>query len=268
MWPKTERNLSLRWGDYIGALGLGLSGVMLIGWPVNSWGWYIWALGLMSLLGGTYRFGRSLMLLYVSVAILGLASISASLEWSHIFLMGILLSVVVSLPYAVSSMIYKDYLFDWRLLWLPMWSWRRVVYIGLVMLLTTLLLPGYFRATTAYLNWPVTWEWASVVSLGVGIAVLGVWDELFFVITVLRFLQLFLPFPLANALQALLYMSFLYALGFRGWGYVLIFLFAYSQGWVWRRTESLGFLIAVHWAVDVVLFLALLDAHFPGILAI
>jgi hypothetical protein len=57
--------------------------------------------------------------------------------------------------------------------------------------------------------------------------------------------------------------SFLYELGFRGWGPLLIFPFALSQGYVFKTTKSLLYIITVHLTIDFMLFLVLIHLHHP-----
>jgi membrane protease YdiL (CAAX protease family) len=105
---------------------------------------------------------------------------------------------------------------------------------------------------------------ANLLKLFIGTNVLGIWDELFFVITVLAILRRYLPFIWANGAQAILWTSFLYELGFRGWGPVAIFPFALLQGYIFKRTDSLLYILTIHLTIDLVLYLALVHAYHPG----
>jgi membrane protease YdiL (CAAX protease family) len=47
-------------------------------------------------------------------------------------------------------------------------------------------------------------------------------------------------------------------MGFHGWGYPLVYLLALAQGVVYNKTNSLTYLIAIHWMVDLVLVFLLI----------
>ena len=51
--------------------------------------------------------------------------------------------------------------------------------------------------------------------LFVGVNAVGIWDELFFICVVLALLRPHFPFWLANLLQAAVFVSFLWELGYR-----------------------------------------------------
>ena len=72
-------------------------------------------------------------------------------------------------------------------------------------------------------------------------------------------------FPLwqANLLQAIIFVSFLWELGYRAWGPLLTFPFALLQGWLFAKTRSLGYVLAVHLLFDAIVFLAIVHAHNP-----
>jgi hypothetical protein len=63
-------------------------------------------------------------------------------------------------------------------------------------------------------------------------------------------------------LQAVLFTSFLFKLGFTGWGPVMIFIFAIIQGVVFRKTDSLFYVITIHGVLgDVILSVAFFDKN-------
>ena len=109
---------------------------------------------------------------------------------------------------------------------------------------------------------------AGISLLFIGTNALGIWDELFFIITVLALLRRHLPFFWANAIQAVLFTAFLYELGFRGWAPLAIYPFALLQGIVFKKTHNLLYIIAIHLTIDFVLFLALINAHHPHLVDI
>lgn len=124
------------------------------------------------------------------------------------------------------------------------------------------------QTTGAYQNWVVENDPYHLFILFLGTNGLGIWDELFFIVTVLALLKRHMPFHQANLVQALLFTSFLYELGFRGWAPFIIYPFALLQGLVFRRTDNLVYIIAIHLTIDFVLYLALINAHHPQLLNI
>lgn len=109
---------------------------------------------------------------------------------------------------------------------------------------------------------------ASVIRLFAGTNAVGLWDELAFIVITLSVLRRFLPFLWANLLQAILFTSFLYELGFTSWGPFFIFPFAILQGLIFKNTESIAYVVTIHLSLDFVLFLAIINAHHPGWCAI
>ena len=63
------------------------------------------------------------------------------------------------------------------------------------------------------------------------------------------------------ALQTVIFVSFLWELGYRAWGPLLTIPFALVQGWIFRLTRSLTYIVCVHLLFDLVLFLVLVHAH-------
>ena len=57
----------------------------------------------------------------------------------------------------------------------------------------------------------------------------------------------------------MLFTSFLWELGFHAWGPLFIYPFALVQGWIFKLTRSLTYIVCVH-----LLFLVLVHAHNPG----
>lgn len=144
-----------------------------------------------------------------------------------------------------------------------------IIYVPIAALLAYFILPWYLKDTGSYLNWTADLAPDQVTRLFIGTNALGIWDELFFCNTVLAILRKYFPFWQANLLQAFLFTSFLYELGFQGWyGPIIIFIFAWLQGKVFQRTENLTYIITIHLIVDAVLFLVLLHLHNPHILDI
>lgn len=139
------------------------------------------------------------------------------------------------------------------------------VYIAIPAIIGYFSLPFYFANTGQYTNWQFTLEPLQLSLLFIGLIVVGIWDELFFVGTVLGVFRAYLPFYLANILQAVIFASFLYSLGFGSWGIIVSYTFALIQGYIYKLTKSLNYAITVHIIFDGILFLALIHAHYPYI---
>ncbi|MEB0222347.1 CPBP family glutamic-type intramembrane protease, partial [Pseudomonas sp. AB12(2023)] len=90
----------------------------------------------------------------------------------------------------------------------------------------------------------------------------------FFICTVFALLRRHFPDWLANLLQAVIFTSFLWELGYRSWGPLITFPFALLQGFTFALTRSLGYVIVVHLLFDLVVFLVIVHAHTPAWLPI
>jgi membrane protease YdiL (CAAX protease family) len=97
----------------------------------------------------------------------------------------------------------------------------------------------------------------------VGVGFVGIWDELFFICIIFALLRRYFPFWIANVLQAIVFVSFLWELGYRSWGPALTLPFALIQGWIFEKSRSVYYIITVHLLFDVVVFLVLVYAHHP-----
>lgn len=243
---------------------LDLSGIVLIGAQMKLLGFGLMAAGLVCLAFTEPRFRRSLALVYFSIALLGVTPITTDISYRHMALMGVLLSLAVAVPYFVSRFVHRDRLVRFTFLHGRRWNRKEIGYILLTGVVAYLLFPFMLIQTQSYLNWTVDPGFGNIVRLFIGTNALGIWDELFFICTVLAILRRYLPFAQANLVQAVLFTSFLYELGFRGWIPVVIFGFALLQGYIFMKTESLLYVITIHLTADFVLFLALIYAHHPS----
>jgi membrane protease YdiL (CAAX protease family) len=254
---------------YLSILFLLGTGVVLIGLQTKPAGWFVYALGLLSLLLNEKQTARNLLLIYVAFAFLGITPITTDISWGHILQMGIALVLAAAVPFYISRKVYKDNSLI-RYTWHHGRHWLRSEfgYIAATAIVSYFLLPFYLANTAAYLNWSVEAGVSNIGRLFIGTNALGIWDELFFVTTVLGVLRRHLPFWQANFAQALLFTSFLYELGFTGWGPVMIFIFALSQGYIFKKTESLLYVITIHLTLELILFLALIHAYHPSWLPI
>ena len=174
----------------------------------------------------------------------------------------------VVLPYVLSRFLFRDRAirFPWR--GGGRWAWWQWAWLAGVIVLGWLILPLYFVTSGVYMNWPVVDTPELIGRLFVGVGAVGIWDELFFVCTVFVLLRRHLPDLTANLLQAIVFVSFLWELGYQAWGPVLTIPFALVQGFLFLRTRSLLYIVTVHLLFDAVVFGVLVHAHNPGLVSI
>jgi hypothetical protein len=209
--------------------------------------------------------GRDLALVGLGIGVITTISLRADLSDAGIARFAVVLSAAVLVPYVLSRFVLGQDVIRFPLRTGRRWSRTQVVYLLVVVVLAYLLLPWYFLGSGAYLNWPVVDTPQEIARLFVGVNAVGIWDELFFVCTVLALLRVHFPFPLANVLQAVVFVSFLWELGYREWGPLLTVPFALVQGWIFRRTASLTYVVTVHLLFDLVVFMVLVHAHDPAL---
>jgi membrane protease YdiL (CAAX protease family) len=147
------------------------------------------------------------------------------------------------------------------------WPTSEKIYIVAVPLLGWAILPYYFINSGAYRNWPELTEDGDLARFFVGVNGVGTWDELFFICTCFALLLRHFPAWQANLLQATIFVSFLWELGYRSWGPALTIPFALLQGVIFARTRSLTLVLIVHLLFDAIVFMAIVHAH-TGMFAI
>ncbi|TDW30014.1 CPBP family intramembrane glutamic endopeptidase [Cryobacterium psychrophilum] len=211
---------------------------------------------------------RDLLLIAVGLVIISTISVEANIDYPNIALMGTVLSLSVLVPYLLSRYAYRDHAIRFPIRTGQRWTALERAYLPLVLLLGYLVLPRYFISSGAYLNWPAVSVPDEIARLFVGVGFVGIWDELFFICTVFALLRRHFPDWQANLLQAVIFSSFLWELGYQSWGPLLTFPFALLQGYTFARTRSLTYVVCVHLLFDAVVFLVLVHAHHPQWLAI
>ncbi|MFC9985482.1 CPBP family intramembrane glutamic endopeptidase [Microbacterium keratanolyticum] len=209
---------------------------------------------------------RDLSLIALGLLIVSSVPLAAELDNLAMLRFTLALGGAVAVPYLVSRFLYRDRAisFPWR----GGGRWGRLHWTWLiaVLVLGWLILPFYFITSGVYLNWPVVDSPELIARLFVGVGAVGIWDELFFICTVFALLRRHLPHVSANILQAIVFVSFLWELGYRAWGPVLTIPFALLQGYIFLRTRSLAYVVTVHLLFDAVVFAVLVHAHNPGLL--
>ncbi|WP_454116575.1 CPBP family intramembrane glutamic endopeptidase [Microbacterium aurum] len=209
---------------------------------------------------------RDLSLIALGMLIVSAISLEAKLDDLSMLRFTLALGGAVVVPYAVSRWLYRDraIAFPWRGggRWRG-WQWA---WLGAVLVLGWLILPFYFITSGVYLNWPIVDTPDLIGRLFIGVGAVGIWDELFFICTVFALLRRHFADAAANVLQAIVFVSFLWELGYRAWGPVLTIPFALLQAVIFLKTRSLGYVVTVHLLFDVVVFAVLVHAHNPGLL--
>ncbi|MEK0156985.1 CPBP family intramembrane glutamic endopeptidase [Arthrobacter oryzae] len=204
---------------------------------------------------------RDLALIAAGLVAISLVPITTDISTGHMLVMGTAMIFAVGVPYAVSRFAFKDHAVRFPVLTGHPWTRAEKWYLAAVVVMGYAVLPAYMVNTGVYNNWPAVSDPEGIFRLFLGTNALGIWDELFFICTVFALLRRHLPLAQANVLQAVLFTSFLWELGFHAWAPVFIFPFALLQAFIFTRTKSLSYIVAVHLLFDFVLFLVLLHAH-------
>ncbi|HWS57206.1 MAG TPA: CPBP family glutamic-type intramembrane protease [Actinotalea sp.] len=207
--------------------------------------------------------GQDLLLIGVGMSIVSTISLEADLSDAGMLRFAVVLSLAVAVPFALSRwwLGQRTIRFPWR----PGRSWTRLhwTYLVAVVVAGYLVLPWYFLSSGVWANWPPLDGPGDIARLFVGVAAVGTWDELFFICTVFALLRRHFSLWPANVLQAMVFVSFLWELGYRAWGPLLTVPFALVQGLTFARTASLTYVLVVHLLFDAVVFAVLVHAHHP-----
>ncbi|MDD7962239.1 CPBP family intramembrane glutamic endopeptidase [Microbacterium thalli] len=237
-------------------------------------GWVLLIVGLVIALGvDRWRVSearpsltRDLSLIALGMVVVSLIDLKAELDNLAMLRFTLALGGAVVLPYLVSRYVYRDHAirFPWR--GGGRWSTFQWVWLAAVLVLGWLILPFYFITSGVYTNWPVVDTPELIVRLFIGVGAVGIWDELFFICTCFALLRRHFADVSANVLQTIVFVSFLWELGYRAWGPALTIPFALLQGYIFLRTRSLAYVVTVHLLFDAVVFGVLVHAHNPGLI--
>lgn len=208
---------------------------------------------------------KDLSLIAIGQLIISTISLEADLSDAGITRFAIALSLAVLVPWALARYWLKHDAVKFPMFTGRRWSRAQWWYLGFVVLAGYLILPFYFIGSGAYMNWPEITGGNEIARLFVGVNAVGIWDELFFICTVFALLMRHFPMWLANILQSLVFVSFLWELGYREWGPLLTIPFALIQAWIFSRFKSLPYVLAVHLLFDAVVFAVLVHAHHPDL---
>ena len=206
---------------------------------------------------------RDLALIAAGLVAISLVPITTDISTEHMLAMGSAMILAVGIPYSLSRFAFKDHAVRFPVRTGKAWSRAEKWYLPAAVVIGYALLPAYMVNTGVYRNWPAVADPEGIIRLFLGTNVLGIWDELFFICTVFVLLCRHLPVAQANVLQAVLFTSFLWDLGFHAWAPFFIYPFALVQALIFTRTKSLSYIVCVHLLFDFVLFLVLIHAHNP-----
>ena len=239
------------------------SAVLLFAVHVRPLGYVPLVLGIALGLVVDRRLGRDLALVGTGMAIISTISLEADLSDAGIARFAVVLSLAVLVPWALSRFVFRERVITFPVATGRRWSRGQVIYLVVVVAAGYLILPFYFIGSGAYLNWPEITGGEEIARLFVGVNAVGIWDELFFVCVVFALYREHFGLWTANLLQAAVFVSFLWELGYREWGPFLTVPFALVQGWIFSWSKSLTYVVAVHLLFDVVVFAVLVHAHHP-----
>ena len=260
---------ALSWG-LIPAVLVSGSALFLYPWRI-VWAGYVilavalliaWMLDRRQLTRGLLK---DLVLVAAGMIIVSVISVKANIEWLNFFTVGIVLALAVATPYLLSRFVFKDRAirFPWRAG--KKWSTLQWSYFALILFLGWLILPFYFISSGVYLNWPESVTSPDEIGrFFIGVNAVGTWDELFFICTVFVLFRRHFAMWQANLLQMVIFVSFLWELGYTAWGPLLTIPFALLQGFTFTITRSLTYVLIVHLLFDLVVFLVIVHARNPA----
>lgn len=209
---------------------------------------------------------RDLSLIAIGMTIVSVIDLKAELDNAAMIRFTLALGGAVLVPYLISRFVYRDHAI--RFPWHGGGRWTRfqVLWLAIVLVLAWLILPFYFITSGVYENWPVVDTPDLIARLFIGVGAVGIWDELFFICTCFALLRRHFDDRAAGVLQAVIFVSFLWELGYQSWGPLLTIPFALLQAFIFLRTLSLSYVVTVHLLFDAVVFGVLVHAHNPGML--
>jgi hypothetical protein len=212
---------------------------------------------------------RRMGILIGCVVILGLCDINTSLSNENFLKVGIPFTLVIGGPFLVAQFTDRDVI-RYRF-WPKVWRKHDVIYTIISIPLAWLILKGYTWGNQALFDDELLRHWTmpeepdqnAIKRLFIGINLVGIWDELFFVNTVYALLRSLFSYRIANAMQAVLYTAVLFDMAFTGLGVFIVFYFAWTQGHMFEKSESLLWVLIVHLIVDYILVAMIVQNYYP-----
>jgi membrane protease YdiL (CAAX protease family) len=253
------------WNRLLAAALVMVSAVALFGLQERLVGYALIVAGLVVAAVADRLLLRHLILISAGLVVISTMSLAADLSNAGMARFAITLSTAVALPYALSRWWHREDIIKFPVRTGNRWSRFEFGYLALVIVAGYLILPVYFLGSGAYRNWPDVSGSGEIIRLFIGVNGVGLWDELFFICIVFALLRHHFPFWQANLLQSVVFVSFLWELGYRGWGPLLTVPFALLQGYIFQRTRSLPYVVTVHLTFDAIIFGILVHAYNPAL---
>ncbi|MBE4693683.1 CPBP family intramembrane glutamic endopeptidase [Brevibacterium casei] len=273
----TDETAEQRWSVVslpgLSAVLIAVSAVILFGIgtdlpEIKAWGYAPLLAGVGLAWTTTLSFARDLTVIAGALALISAISVEADISWGNILRMGLVLSAVVVIPFLITRYWFKEKSIVYPRRHGVPWSKLEWAWLIFVVVVAWAVLPQYFIRTGVYLNWPAVTEWHEILRLFIGVNAVGLWDELFFICTVFALLRRHFDFWTANVLMSIIFVSFLWELGYRSIGPLLTIPFALVQAVIFTRTKSLPYTVTVHLLFDAIVFLTIVSAHHPQALPI
>jgi membrane protease YdiL (CAAX protease family) len=212
------------------------------------------------------RIRRNLGTLLGCIAVLAFAPIHTGLDTPHMVTLFLFFAAVIAGPVLVLHRLAPGEL-RWRF-WPVRFSKHDIIYTLISIPLAWIVIEGYFYhlnpGIAAHWSLPPVHDANAVQRLVLGINLVGIWDELFFINIVYGLLRGIFSARVANLAQAVVYTSVLYDMAFTGHGIWIVYLFALTQGVMYEKSRVLLYVLVVHLIVDLFLVLAILQWHYPG----
>jgi len=237
------------------------SAVLLFGLQLQLAGYAVLGVALLLAFVINRALFRDLLLIALGLGIISTISVEANISYPNMALMGLVLGLAVLAPYLIARYVYRTHAIRFPIRTGQRWTTLERWYLVIVVILGWLILPTYFIRSGSYENWPAATAPDEIARLFVGVGFVGIWDELFFICTVFVLLRRHFPDWQANLLQAVIFTSFLWELGYQSWGPLMTFPFALLQGYIFKVTKSLTYVVCVHLLFDLVVFLVIVHAH-------
>ncbi|MDF1824198.1 MAG: hypothetical protein P1U68_06130 [Verrucomicrobiales bacterium] len=212
---------------------------------------------------------RRMGILMGCVLLLGAIDINPSLKNENFIALSIPFALVITIPAIIQHFGDKGVI-RYRF-WPVHWRKHDLIYTILAIPLAWVVLKSYEWGNRELFDNELFRQWAmpaeaddrEIRRLFVGINLVGIWDELFFVNTCFALLRSLFRFRVANAIQAVIYTAVLYDMAFVGCGVFIVFLFAWTQGSMFEKSESLLWVLIVHLIVDYFLVAFIVQHYYP-----
>lgn len=229
--------------------------------PLLGWIAFVLAVGCLGI--APRQVSRYLALMVLAVGCMLLTPVGTKTDALSMALMGGGMALAIAIPYVISHLVYKDALIHFKLDFRRKWRPIEVGAVVFSVLSAYIFMPLYFATTSGAGHWQMG-DAMQISIVFLSIMLIGMWEEFFFVATNFSIMQRYMPFWTANIVQAAMFAGFLYQIGFQDWIAVNTFLYALYQGYVFHKFKFLLLNVTIHAIVDLIVFLALYNAIFPG----